>query len=267
LHSEPTIPTMKEMLESLTETIKERFRSPLFGTFILAWIIFNWRLLLFLSLSDDPIAIRIHTAETCYINALNGFLYPIIITLFYLIVPGFIMQKVEDINILSIKSRKDIRAKILKHDHFIRMEQAYMDIEYEERKANNRDLKSLNDKIEILTDQINARDKIISDQKEEINNLNKLQSQKKEKDKENFFYLEIRLQEVLKELRKRNVLVPASTLLRKINLDTLEAKDKLTDKKLLEELTTFGLLNYDSKEYKITDFGKNFITKFVTNYF
>lgn len=162
---------MKEMLESLTETIKERFKSPFFGTFIIVWIVINWRLLLFLALSNDPIAVRIHVAEVCYIDNLLVFWYPISITLIYLIAPSYIMLFVDWMNLNGIKAKKDLSFEIVKHDQTLKMSKATMDIELEDKIAKNRDRSSFLTEIHLLKTQVTEREKNIENLKLELDRV------------------------------------------------------------------------------------------------
>ena len=76
---------MKELIKNLFDTSSERIKSPLIGSYITAFIIFNWRPILVLFLSDATIECKINQINQSYSNE-EIFLYPLLISIFYVLI-------------------------------------------------------------------------------------------------------------------------------------------------------------------------------------
>lgn len=48
---------VKEIADSVSDVVRERAKSPLFGSFLLSWLLWNWRAILFLLYSQDDLTI------------------------------------------------------------------------------------------------------------------------------------------------------------------------------------------------------------------
>ncbi|MGC4023396.1 MAG: hypothetical protein QM734_16325 [Cyclobacteriaceae bacterium] len=80
------------MLSSFERLIKDRVTSPLFSTFIVSWMLCNWKIF-YLTLFIDSNKIypsnKIEFISTNYLDWLNGLVYPLVSTAFLLFVIPF----------------------------------------------------------------------------------------------------------------------------------------------------------------------------------
>ncbi|TDP04070.1 hypothetical protein [Flavobacterium sp. 245] len=80
--------TVKEIFQSIYDSYRDRIKSPFVGSFILSYLIFNWKILAILFYSDWPIHCRIEWIEDQYCNWRNhweNYLIPFLIALFYVL--------------------------------------------------------------------------------------------------------------------------------------------------------------------------------------
>ena len=78
--------TMIEEAKSVAEAIQDRLRSPWFGIFAISWVLINWKMLLLLFMSKKPIEEIIASISTTYYSIENWILFPVLISLAYLVV-------------------------------------------------------------------------------------------------------------------------------------------------------------------------------------
>jgi len=69
--------------KSFIQAVKDRLSHPVAGIFIIAWIVFNWRMLFFLAFSTSPAEARIPAAAQ-YTDWFLGGLWPLLTTIAYL---------------------------------------------------------------------------------------------------------------------------------------------------------------------------------------
>lgn len=74
-----------DLVFSTIEAVKERAKSPLFGTFVLAWLIFNWQLVYFLLFADLDTMQKIRHIDRNYSDIWFNLNYPLLTTLGYII--------------------------------------------------------------------------------------------------------------------------------------------------------------------------------------
>lgn len=72
-----------EMMSELRSQFSERIRNPILGPFTGAWMVWNWRLLAVLLLSDLPIEQRIGSIEENYLCISNLVVEPLVFAVFY----------------------------------------------------------------------------------------------------------------------------------------------------------------------------------------
>ncbi len=88
---------IKGITNSITATLHERINSPLYGTYIFAWLAYNWDKALLLVFSDSKINDRVTIFKASMINDENGFdwcvvLVPLVVTGFILACQPFIQR-------------------------------------------------------------------------------------------------------------------------------------------------------------------------------
>lgn len=174
------------------------------------------------------------------------------------------MQIVEKVNTLSVKSRKDIRYNILKHDYDLRMKQAKWDNDLEDAKANFRELKDLNDKIALLTNQLNERDKFIENQKNEINFIQIDKKYPPSLFPESGVLLRQKIHQVLVRLSEDSLDDLVQLLLFRISEKEFTDDEIAKNAKHLALMAELGLLNLSKGRFTITEFGQDYLRYVLT---
>ena len=107
---------MKELIKTIFTTSTERIKNPLIGTFVIAWIAFNWRPIAVFLFSEATIDIKIEVINTTYISIWNQLLFPIFISLIYTLLIPYLMLVFDFIVAFAISSRKAIKTKQIEKD-------------------------------------------------------------------------------------------------------------------------------------------------------
>jgi hypothetical protein len=164
---------MKEILISLLSTSKERISNPIVGNFLISWIAFNWKPIIYILKTNESIENQITYIDTNFYSFNNLLLYPLIFVLIYNLALPYLNLLFEcllefpriKINIISITKEKQIieNKKELAIEE-IKLEEAQ--IEFKERKHQNK-------LIEELEKSNQAKDEQISIERDRFNELNK----------------------------------------------------------------------------------------------
>ena len=88
---------MKEFLNSLFQSSSERIKNPFIFSFIFSSIFFNWKTILTLLYSSKTIEDRIEYVSSCYVNINISLYYPLLFSLFYIILLPYLMWLFEKI--------------------------------------------------------------------------------------------------------------------------------------------------------------------------
>lgn len=88
---------IKGISNSITATLHERINSPLYGTYIFAWLVYNWDKALLLAFSDSNINDRVSAFKASVTNDQTGFdwlvvLVPLAVTGFILICQPYVQR-------------------------------------------------------------------------------------------------------------------------------------------------------------------------------
>src|SRR5688572_8186474 len=86
-------PEEKSIPQEFIEAVKRRLSHPVAGVFALVWILFNWRMLFFLAVSDRPAEARID-ASLEYLNHWSGITFPTLLTFVYLALSPWLSEAV-----------------------------------------------------------------------------------------------------------------------------------------------------------------------------
>lgn len=268
---------MKEIFQSLFDTSKDRIKSPFIGSYITAFIIYNWRAFFLLLFSDakieDKIVVINH--EYCYKEAI---LVPLFIALFYIMVLPYINLIFDKLLSYSnkIKDEREKNGEINK----LHQKKAVAKLEREiaEERAGTSEISELKNQIERLT----TENKNLGDQnKDAFERYEKsLEQQKAEETalKKSIENLRSSNRDLEREMRNQvNEIESNSTILTERFLKQLSDheityflqfgshrlepkpnKSMSLNVANLEKLTDLGLLFYSRKDdrYDITDLGK-----------
>lgn len=142
---------MTDFLKEFFQTIGDRLKNRVFGPFLIAFLFWNWKPIIMILVSHNPIEDTILDIENNEMFSLsNVFLIPICISLLYSILIPFISFGLGWLIIWpqgkSIQSNYILKGKKRKEDVKI----ARLDFEYETTKAGKLELQELNMKISNL---------------------------------------------------------------------------------------------------------------------
>jgi hypothetical protein len=76
---------VKELFNSLFETSKERIKSPLIGSYIIGFFIYNWRPIIIILFSNETVECRIEIIDKSYCVE-SALLWPLVIAGFYVLI-------------------------------------------------------------------------------------------------------------------------------------------------------------------------------------
>jgi hypothetical protein len=100
-----------DIKKSISATLYERSVSPLFGSFFFTWIIWNWKiiLILFLTESDELKMTKIEYIDLKLLNFYDGLLYPIISTIILLTVYAWLSEQAYRLWLYFDKRKNDYK--------------------------------------------------------------------------------------------------------------------------------------------------------------
>ena len=139
---------MKDFIKKILETSKDRLKNPLVGSFILSWLVFNWKGVLVVLFSSKSIEDRIsYVAKEDYSILLLLWL-PLLMALFYVVILPYLSLVIEKLNVYAKRIRKEtvfkenlekITQNIELKKKELRLEKAKIDYEKlaEKNKASN----------------------------------------------------------------------------------------------------------------------------------
>lgn len=145
--------TIKEFFQHIYDSSTERIKSPLIGSFIISFIIFNWRVFAILFYSDWPVHCRIEWIEANYCKWSN-LLFPIGIALFYIIALPYINLVID--YLLGKYSTKRAEEKKAKRTDELHQERDYAALERQvaDAKAGTSEINNLQARIESLQEEL-----------------------------------------------------------------------------------------------------------------
>ena len=161
---------MKELLNTFVHSTKERVRNPILSAFLLSFIVFNWKPIFIVLFASLTIQEKIETIEESYSTYFTNLWLPILFALFYVLALPYIMLVFDMLSKKAVEGRKRNILKQQLFDYESKKELAKKESELEDVKASYRDTAELNTKIDVLTNQIEERNKTISTLQNELNN-------------------------------------------------------------------------------------------------
>lgn len=164
---------MKELLSSFFKTSEERIKNPLIGTFILAFIAYNWKAILILIFSNKSIEEKITLITTSYSSIGNILIYPILISIFYILILPYIMWFFDFITFKAIKGRNVNLYKNKLFDIEGKKNIASEEIELENLKADYKEKSDLNKKVKNLEHVIETKNLKLEELSDILSDTNK----------------------------------------------------------------------------------------------
>lgn len=173
----------KEIVQAVSETIKERASNPIIVTFIISWCVYNWNALLLLAFSKETIAKRIDIASQQFIETESWFL-PVIFTVGYCLLSkplnaGLrkLMEKIDHF-VISLEYSREMTKQ--KHEEQLEILKAKAEMAYDSTKTDEKNkIQKMNEEITKSKEREGALTKEIDELKKEkelnINEMKELQ--------------------------------------------------------------------------------------------
>ncbi|PNW28930.1 hypothetical protein [Formosa algae] len=154
---------MTEVLNSFKDAAKDRIRNPFIGSFIFAWIAFNWKGIIYLILSKDTIESRIQVISQYFSPIKTTLIYPLLFSLFYILILPYMMWLFEEVYSTAVKARLNNKTKsdLDKIERNIQL--ARRRLELENVKADYKETQELNEQIEKLKEDVIEKEKIMQE--------------------------------------------------------------------------------------------------------
>jgi hypothetical protein len=262
--------TIADLIKSFVDSSKERIKNPILGAFILSFIIFNWKAILFLFFSTATIEDKLYLISLKY-SSFYSLLIPFIISIVYSIAIPKLTLIIEDINKKTKQKRQENLYGEKKDEVKLKLDLADQELKLQDKLSRNQEIKDMLDKIENLENTIKLKDEsqkaIEDDYRNQITDLitrlNNSNSSQEERDNQ-LKKLRIQVEELknkskhfLKELYNELSIEDQNQILSlnpNLTVDTrnfsLEALQILVNNNFIKMT--------NSNQYVLTDLGLNF---------
>jgi len=164
---------MKEFISNFFQASNERLKNPLIFSFLISWIVFNWKPIFTLFLSEKEIEKRI-TYITANFNEIELTLYyPLFFSLGYVLILPYLTWLIESLVRYAKTGRKENLINEQLNDLKGKQKIAKEERKYEEEKAGNIEISELNTKIDELIIANQDKQKLIDSLKIDLTDLKK----------------------------------------------------------------------------------------------
>ncbi|WP_347068625.1 hypothetical protein [Flavobacterium sp. WV_118_3] len=104
---------LKELIPSFKKSIDERLSNPIIGTFTVAWLVCNWKIIFIILFSDKKIEEKIKYIELNYSNSDSLILFPLLFSFVYLLIFPWLLLGIQ---ILQYRANGERKSNQLKTD-------------------------------------------------------------------------------------------------------------------------------------------------------
>lgn len=228
--------TIKDFLESIVDSYKDRIKSPLIGSFMISFMIFNWRAFAILIFSDWPIHTRIKWVEEHYSENKN-FVWPILISIFYVLILPYI-NLFFDWLLSMYTNKRMLKINYKRNSELVRRKvEAVLLREIADAEAGTSEINSLKERIEGLQLENNA---MIQQNQDDLNRHNTTL--------ENFKMIESNHKRNIDSLTKqRNLLLASRSLPLSDIITSKEIKEAVEEADGLSEFGRKDLIDFFTK--------------------
>lgn len=164
---------MKEFLNTIFQASNERLKNPLFFSFLISWIAFNWKSIFTLFLSDKKIEQKITYISENFSGLDTTLYYPILSSLIYVLVLPYFTWLIEILVIFAKTGRRTNFNNEQLSDIKWKQKIAREEREYEQERAGNVEISTLNNKINELTVSNEEKQKVIESLRIDLTELKK----------------------------------------------------------------------------------------------
>lgn len=235
---------MKDLIKDILETSRDRIKTPITGSFALAFILWNWRPILILLFSGKSIEKKIDLIDKhhCDVWVL---LAPLLIAIGYIVLIPYIMAELEKATKKAIERRKKHKAELIESDLDNDIIIAKKQFELEQARSGQRDIGELNDRIEELNIQIETQNAQHKKQVEELNNQIGTQNAQHKTQVENYK----KLIESYEESQKRNMSLIDEYSTKALSSEQWNLISQYIDRKTTAELARKTLRNNEIEDF------------------
>ncbi|AGC78397.1 hypothetical protein LX97_02727 [Nonlabens dokdonensis] len=161
--------TFSEIVNNILTTTSDRLKNPFIGSFLISWIVFNWKTISYFIFSNDIIKEKIIFIDENYVSWWSNLIIPLLVATFYLVALPFLMYGFDFSTKWSNTKRKDLLNELQIADYGRKIKVAQKDFDLEQERSGKLSTKSLNDKIEVLRNEIEVKDNSINALSEDVN--------------------------------------------------------------------------------------------------
>jgi len=160
-----------EIISELNNAIKERIKSPVLGTFILIWIVVNWRFVLYLFISSERIERRFEHIDSQYVNWGYNLGLPLILLASYLFAFPYLLLGIEKITKHSKLERYKVAKDIEVKETEGKKDLVNAKFELEQQATGLKEYKDLRSEIDTLKGEVNNKEVELIEYKASHDNL------------------------------------------------------------------------------------------------
>ncbi|OHT44442.1 hypothetical protein [Flavobacterium tructae] len=274
--------TVKDFFQSVYDSYKDRIKNPLIGSFMISFIIFNWRAFAILFISDWPIHTRIKWVEDHYSENKN-FVWPFVISIFYVLILPYINLGLDWL--LSMYSNKKmLKINYKRNTELVRRKaEAVILREIADAQAGTSEINNLKERNDSLVKELNNTViQMEEDLKRHNATVEQYQTREKELKEQNRKYViaellnnDVEFYVTSEDIQKMNEIYNVMT--EKGRTHYLEAITELENENYKGDLNSLlryrdlDLVEFDSDESgkkirKVTNLGKTFFTYLKKGY-
>lgn len=263
--------TIADLIKSLIDSSKERIKTPITGAFIISFIAYNWKAILFLLFSTSAIEDKLAFISYKYCS-LSALLWPIAIAIAYSILVPYLMMFIESVN-KKAKQKRQINIYDEKIDEVIlKIKLADQELKLQDKLSRNQEKEEMLNKIQELESNIKTKSDsqkaIEDDYRNQIRDLTRRLS-KSNSSKNEQGQIEINFNDNFADL-SQSTLKHFIGLIENLNSEDIsqltnlrtnfstKIKTQRLSKKLLEFLLSNGLVNLKNSEYHFSELGLKF---------
>ncbi len=172
---------MKDILkpfDSVIENFNSRLKNPFIFSFIIAWIVTNWKAISYFLYSNLDIEHRIYHIESNYSGLRNTFWFPMFVATFYVLVFPIFLLIIDFLSSYVYELRQDLLYKSKKKQITREVDLIIHKTEREDKKAEYKDISQFNEEINNYREEINRKNdtidrllKDLSENRSELENV------------------------------------------------------------------------------------------------
>jgi len=155
--------TLTELAKSIYDSSTERIKTPITGSFSLAFVLYNWRPILLLLFSKDSIENKIQVIDI-FFSSWHAIVVPLLIALLYVVIVPYLMMVIEILLNTANVGRKTNRSEQQLLDLTLKSKLLSQKFKNTQIESGEKDIKELNDTIANMQSQIT----IINDQHKSV---------------------------------------------------------------------------------------------------